>query len=173
MYVPDVWFTSDTHHGHKNIIKFEPIRKWDNTDDMDEALIQRWNSKVKPHDIIFHIGDVFLCGAKRAEYIASRLNGRKILILGNHDSFSKKKYRDMGFDVHNYYFYEDFLLSHYPQDGRLLLQAQQHGLRGNICGHVHSNIEGLNPDVHFCACVENHDFYPVHIDTIKQSFKGE
>ena len=49
-------FTSDTHFGHNNIIKFCK-RPWKTTEEMNEALIERWNSVVKPDDIVFHLGD--------------------------------------------------------------------------------------------------------------------
>lgn len=80
------WFTSDTHFGHQNIMKYEPkSRPFSNTDDMDEILIERWNSVVAPGDIVFHLGDVAM--GKIAESLPklARCNGKKILIPGNHD----------------------------------------------------------------------------------------
>lgn len=168
---PRIFVTSDTHFGHRNILKFEP-RPWKEIEDMDEELIQRWNKVVGKNDIVIHVGDVFLCGAKRAEYIASRLNGRKILVLGNHDSFSKKKYTDMGFDVRNYLYLDDFLFSHYPQDSTALKVAQANSdLRGNIHGHVHSQVEGLDKDVHICVCTELTEYTPIELDILIERFE--
>ena len=83
-----VFIISDTHFSHKNILKYES-RPFDDVDHMDSEMIRRWNSVVSPNDLVFHLGDVIIAGAKRAEYILPQLNGRKILIEGNHDAFSK------------------------------------------------------------------------------------
>lgn len=169
--IPRIFVTSDTHFGHRNILNFEP-RPWKDIMEMDEGLINRWNSVVGVNDIVIHVGDVFLCGAKRAEYIASRLNGRKILIMGNHDSFSKKKYRELGFDVRDYLYLDDFLFSHYPQHIPALRQAQiSSDFKANIHGHVHSQIDSLDPGVHICVCTELTDYTPIEFELIKDSFE--
>ena len=51
-----IWFTSDTHFGHKNILKFCK-RPWDTVEEMVEGLIQNWNRVVGKDDLIFHLGD--------------------------------------------------------------------------------------------------------------------
>lgn len=51
-----IWFTSDTHFGHNNIMKFCQ-RPWKTVEEMDNALIQNWNSVVGENDIVFHLGD--------------------------------------------------------------------------------------------------------------------
>ncbi len=84
-----VWFTSDTHFGHKNIIKYcdRPFR---DTDHMDEVMIERWNETVPANGLVFHLGDVALGDITKSLPKISRLNGHKILITGNHDrTFSK------------------------------------------------------------------------------------
>ncbi len=76
-------FTSDTHFGHKNIIKYSK-RPFADVEEMDSELIKRWNAVVKPTDDIYHLGDfAFL---KQPDYILYALNGRKHFITGNHDS---------------------------------------------------------------------------------------
>jgi len=162
----DIWLTSDTHFSHQNIITYEK-RPFASTDEMDEVLITNWNSVVKPNDLIFHIGDVFFCKAERMKWIADRLNGRKILIRGNHDKgYSNGKFNKLGFDVYQYYFFRDYLLSHYPQNPTILHQAAEHGLKGNIHGHVHSQIEGLDKDYHICVCTELTNYTPIHVDQV-------
>lgn len=80
-----IFFTSDTHFGHANIIKY-CNRPFADVTEMDEQMTARWNAKVKPGDVVYHIGDFSL--AKDASLIqnyAKALNGQIHLILGNHD----------------------------------------------------------------------------------------
>lgn len=78
------WFTSDTHLGHANIIKYcnRPFR---DTDHMDEEIIRRWNETVSPEDTVYHLGDIALGKIADSLPKVARLNGHKIAVLGNHD----------------------------------------------------------------------------------------
>lgn len=82
----DTFVVSDTHFGHSNITQFEPCRlegmAVDGFDDHDEWVVYKWNSIVKPDDIVLHLGDFAF---KNIQNVQHRLNGVKILILGNHD----------------------------------------------------------------------------------------
>lgn len=80
----NVWFTSDTHFSHANIMKF-CARPFDTVQQMNEALIKNWNETVPEDGIVFHLGDFCYGGAAEWTNIISRLNGRIYLILGNHD----------------------------------------------------------------------------------------
>ncbi|MDE6096438.1 MAG: metallophosphoesterase [Muribaculaceae bacterium] len=79
-----VFFTSDTHFNHTNIISYcqRPFR---DTHDMNDTIIVNWNNVVGPDNIVFHLGDFCLGGADEWNRILDRLNGRVYLILGNHD----------------------------------------------------------------------------------------
>jgi calcineurin-like phosphoesterase family protein len=79
-----IFFTSDTHFSHRNIIQY-CSRPWSTVDEMDLALVERWNEKVGEQDTIYVLGDVFFCDTERALAILDALNGVKFLILGNHD----------------------------------------------------------------------------------------
>ena len=79
-----IWFTSDLHFGHQNIIRFCK-RPWKTTEDMDWNLIQNWNSVVKPDDLVFDLGDFAFATNARWKELLSQLNGHHYLILGNHD----------------------------------------------------------------------------------------
>lgn len=79
-----IFFTSDTHFGHKNIIKFCD-RPWNTTEEMDEGLIENWNSVVDKNDIVFHLGDFAFSSNGKWKGLIERLNGKIHLILGNHD----------------------------------------------------------------------------------------
>ena len=91
------WFTSDTHFGHANIIKYDN-RPFQSIEEHDNELIRRWNVVVKPGDVVYHLGDFSWHNKEaqvenilRVENILSQLNGTKILIYGNHDSDSVKR----------------------------------------------------------------------------------
>ena len=79
-----VFFTSDTHFGHNNIMKFCQ-RPWKTVEEMDNALIQNWNSVVEENDIVFHLGDFAFAPNWRWKELLEKLNGRIYLIMGNHD----------------------------------------------------------------------------------------
>lgn len=79
-----IFFTSDTHFGHANIIKFCK-RPFLNVDDMNEALVENWNKVVTEDGIVFHLGDFAFGGSNVWNEIIPRLNGQIYLILGNHD----------------------------------------------------------------------------------------
>lgn len=82
----NVWFTSDTHFGHKNIIKFcEKTRPFSSIDEHDDHIISKWNSQVQPNDIVFHLGDFSFGNLTFTKGVLEQLNGRKVLIYGNHD----------------------------------------------------------------------------------------
>jgi len=69
-----VYFTADHHFGHANIIKF-CNRPFENVNQMDAALIERWNSKVPADGVVFHLGDFTLGGALEASQRFESLNG--------------------------------------------------------------------------------------------------
>lgn len=159
-----VFLISDTHFSHNNIIRYE-YRPFQNTDEMDEYMIKKWNEVVSENDLVFHLGDVSISGAKRAEEVLKRLNGRKILILGNHDHFSKTKWRKLGFESYERYFYNDYLLTHIPVDEEPLKVAVEKGfLKGNIHGHTHSQNQHLSKELYKCCCVELIDYAPILFD---------
>lgn len=78
------FFTSDTHFGHENIIRYCD-RPYKDTDHMNDDIVRRWNEVVTPEDTVFHLGDVALGKIDNSLAQVSRLNGYKVLVLGNHD----------------------------------------------------------------------------------------
>ena len=76
-----IWFTGDHHFWHKNILKYAE-RPYDNVNEMDEDLIEKWNSKVDPFDLVYYLGDFTLGSLSLAKYYFSKLNG-DIAILNN------------------------------------------------------------------------------------------
>ncbi len=78
------WFIADTHFGHASIIR-TCARPFSSVEEMDEALISAWNSRVGGNDTVYILGDMFFrCGDPEA--VLRRLKGRMRLITGNHDA---------------------------------------------------------------------------------------
>lgn len=88
-----VWFASDTHFGHANIIRYCD-RPYTSLAEMDDALVENWNQVVRPNDIVFHLGDFTLGGQEQANAYFARLNGRISVVPGGHDKgwLSKDEY---------------------------------------------------------------------------------
>jgi calcineurin-like phosphoesterase family protein len=85
----NTWFTSDHHFGHANIIKY-CNRPFADAEVMNAALEKAWNETVAPEDLVYYLGD-FAMSAALVPSIVRRLNGRKILIAGNHDKCWQEK----------------------------------------------------------------------------------
>jgi calcineurin-like phosphoesterase family protein len=100
------WFISDTHFYHKNIIRFAE-RPFKDVDEMNQVMVDNWNDRVDKDDLVFHLGDIgFFRSAQQMVELMSELNGRKVLIKGNHDRFTNSQYHAAGFeDIYNYYRY--------------------------------------------------------------------
>lgn len=132
---------SDTHFGHENVCtKFKnadgsPLRPFASAAEMDEAMVERWNAKVSPHDTVYHLGDVVI--AKRHLETVKRLNGRKILIRGNHDIMKDRDYYDAGFEqIHGVrVFVDKFIMSHIPLHPDCVTDR----FKVNLHGHLHGN----------------------------------
>ncbi len=116
------WFTSDLHFWHTNILKFSSIRhKWKSEEEMNEELVLMWNSSVSPNDIVYNLGDLaFKVGSKmdNINSLTARLNGKHIMIKGNHDPSKKiplfqniaEWHKEMFLNIQGV----DFLLTHFP-----------------------------------------------------------
>jgi calcineurin-like phosphoesterase family protein len=158
----NVYFTSDHHFGHKNILKFES-RPFEDVHQMNEAMIQRWNSVVGNGDTIFHLGDFSFLNFDATKDILARLNGYKILILGNHDrGRGRSWWLNAGFDEVSEYplIYKDFFfLTHEP------MYMNKHMPFVNVHGHIHG--QKYEGNSYFNICVEHWDYKPLSFEEIK------
>ena len=169
----NIFLTSDHHFGHERMCQFlrpdgSPLRPWSCAAEMDEALIERWNSVVQPGDKVYHLGDVAI--PRSGLQALSRLNGKKILIRGNHDIYDLKDYAAHFKDVRGAFFFEGIILTHIP----IHPDHFRGSYKGNAHGHLHANEVMLNgsPDKrYFNTCVEMHDFFPVPLEEVKAAFK--
>lgn len=132
----EVFFISDTHWGHKNIIKFEStkeIRNFDTIEEHDEELVRRWNSVVSPKDTVWHLGDVAF-GLRNLHHVG-RCNGNKKLVMGNHDMYGIDEYLKYFDRVFGVVEYKGMILSHIPVHPREL----ESRYFMNVHGHLHTN----------------------------------
>ncbi len=174
---------SDTHFGHTNTWeKFtledgSPLRPFTSTEEMDETMVDNWNKTVRPQDTVYHLGDVVI--ARRHLETVKRLNGRKILIRGNHDIFKDKDYYEAGFEqIHGVrVFVDQFILSHIP----LHPDCVGERFKRNVHGHLHGNrimrdigianfddytlVSTIDPR-YLCVCVEQINYTPISFDDV-------
>lgn len=162
----DIWFISDTHMGHSNIIKY-CNRPFKDIDEMDEALIQNWNSVVKPGDKVYHLGDVYMGDGERFLKNFARLNGKKRLILGNHDEIKKQGRVELHKLFEKVLLFRCFkehglMLTHVPVHQSSIVRAGEGAV--NVHGHIHDRPSPKGP--YLCVCVEQIDYTPIHIDEV-------
>jgi len=94
-----IYFTSDLHFGHKNVIRFCD-RPYKDLDHMECMIINKFNETVGPEDTTYFLGDIFFySNNEKIENVLSRMNGRKILIRGNHDRKGPNSLENLGFDL--------------------------------------------------------------------------
>jgi calcineurin-like phosphoesterase family protein len=141
----EYWFTSDTHFGHANIIKYCQ-RPFATADQMNNTLIRNWNSRVKADDQVFHVGDFCFYNTKdHGEGVRmvwtdwwKLLNGHKVLIRGNHDrnNSAKSPIQNMVIELGGL----RIGLCHRPQAAiRELPLTGEGAVDLIICGHVHNS----------------------------------
>ncbi len=79
-----IYYTADLHFGHANIIEYDN-RPFKDVDEMDRALIEYWNKRVQPNDIVYIVGDFCFRSGHPADWYLRQLKGWKYLVVGNHD----------------------------------------------------------------------------------------
>lgn len=177
----DIWFSSDHHLGHSNIVKFtdssgNPMRPFHSIEYHDEYLIEAHNSVVKPQDKVYFLGDFCLERkiGKNSEKL-SRFNGHKRLVRGNHDLLSSEDYLLLGFEeIYGVRVFtpkevgEFFVCSHVPVHPSSLYRW-----KNNVHGHTHSNLvmketsPNIPDDRYISVCIEKLDnCKPRHLDEI-------
>lgn len=129
----EVFFIGDTHFGHRGILKYEQEKRpFSCLEEMREYMIQEWNKVVSSEDKVYHLGD--FCFGKENIHIAGRLNGKKYLILGNHDTYDTNDYLQYFRKVFGAFQFESCILTHIPVCSHQLEKR----FWANIHGHYHS-----------------------------------
>lgn len=158
----NTWIISDTHFGHKNIVKYE-----NRPENHNELMVRNWNNVISKHSNVLHLGDVFLCPIEIAKEYVKQLNGNKWLVLGNHDTRSIQVYEDMGFRIIGEPILKEFdkykiIFSHYP-----VRDLWKNSF--NVHGHIHSKDIGTVKDRNqfYNVCVEKINYTPIQLHTIQ------
>ena len=180
-----IYFTSDTHFGHQNIIKYCD-RPFVDKYEMDRVIVQNWNKTVKPDDTVYHLGDVIFYGSDKADALIQGLNGHKIVMRGNHD---KGLHRLKGYGFEEAYNNLQLTLSnglevnlsHYPYKEhyvddpyfkpKLLARSLADDGKWLLCGHVHEKWKKINKMVN--VGVDVWDFKPVSENEIVSYIEAE
>jgi calcineurin-like phosphoesterase family protein len=171
----NIWVISDTHFNHANILNFsdehgKPSRTFSSVEEMNETMIQRWNSVVKTGDTVYHLGDV-LFGMNKPEWMDKhfpRLNGNKKLCFGNHDR--PEHFVNLGQFETCRLWYEfkkmKLLLTHVPVHPSTLEESHRFESPRvlNVHGHIHQNKSPNGP--YYCVCVEQTNYTPVNIEDL-------
>lgn len=168
------WLVSDTHFGHRGMTIFtrddgSPVRPWDCEKQMSLDMIEYWNDTVSHEDKVYHLGDFVI--NRKWLYVQNLLNGRKILIKGNHDIFKLTDYAAFD-DIRAYHVLDNVLLSHIPvhpsQKGRFI---------ANVHGHTHYRRvldEQGNPDPFYIpVSVEHTDYRPINWEDVRAMAHSE
>jgi len=174
-----IFFTSDEHYGHANIILYSK-RPFTDVVIMTEMLIYNHNSVVAPDDDVWHLGD-FALDERLVARILPRLNGRHHLVAGNHDAChphrhkhagAKRRYRKAGFvEIVLSAELDGFLLCHLPYAGDHTAEDRFGAWRpvasGKwlLHGHVHEAwaIRGRQINVG----VDVRDYTPISLDAVR------
>ncbi len=165
----NIFFTSDTHYGHANVIKYSE-RPYDDVTEMNESMIRNWNSVVRPGDLVYHMGDFAFTTPDEAIRIARRLNGQRYLVFGNHDKRLRKE-RDF---LAQWIWAKDFaeikvddqkiVLCHYA----MLTWNQSHRGSWNLHGHSHGSLPPDKNALRVDVGVDCWNYYPVSFDELKK-----
>lgn len=158
-----VYFISDLHLGHKQILEFSPSREGDTVLEHDHAIVVKWNSIVKKRDTVWVLGDV--AWEVDSLKVLNEMNGTKILVMGNHDTFDLPVYLKYFKTVYGFKTYKGYWISHAP-----IHPVELRG-RKNIHGHVHMNrvvnqYTGDPDENYIPVCVEYNNGYPILFEDI-------
>jgi calcineurin-like phosphoesterase family protein len=194
----NIWFTSDTHYNHKNIVRgtttwerfeegssHQSLRDFDTLEEHNEALITSINSTVKENDELWHLGDWSFGGHDSIKEFRDKLKCKNInLVFGNHDQHIEpldSPYRSLFKSVQHYK--ELSLKINSMRSGkygktRIVLSHfsmrvwnQSHHGAIHLYGHSHGSLPGIGRSMD--VGVDTNNLFPYHLDEIIERFKNE
>lgn len=174
----NIFFIADCHFGHQSICTTfkradgSPVRPFSCAEECDAAIEKNWNARVNPKDRIYVVGDVAM--SKKHLPILERLNGRKVLIKGNHDIEKLSVYTKYFDDIRGSHQLSGCIITHIPIHPDSLARW---GF--NIHGHLHTNsVMMQDPGEYqtlrvkdpryFCVSVEQINYTPISLEEIKK-----
>lgn len=169
-----IYFTADLHFGHDNIIR-HTNRPFSSVPEMNETIIENFNRSVGNNDTVFILGDVaHRIASEEANNLIRRLNGKKILIKGNHDlKYQADLFEKVANYLEVYYQRRLFCLMHYP------LLAWHNNFKGSFMlhGHIHQRFDyneenRKNRILRYDVGVDANNFRPVSAEEIISFFDG-
>lgn len=158
-----IYFTSDMHFGHTNIIKYSK-RPYTDVNHMNASLINNWNNKVQSQDHVYVLGD-FAMDRNPSRFLY-QLNGTKTLILGNHDK--NMKLEDGWIEVVPYkeiYHNKQFIvMSHYS----FRVWNKMHYGSYMLYGHSHGSLPDDPTALSIDVGVDCHNYEPISFEEIER-----
>lgn len=180
----NIYFISDVHLSHKNILKYDS-RPFETVEEMHAELVKNWNQVVQPDDIVYYLGDLSFGRSDVAKWFAHSVNGKIHFIMGNHDNMKDIVKLDRWESIHEYGTeiwvkdgdnkkargangYQQIVMSHYP----ILSWNRAHHGSWMIHGHCHGSLMKSNQDYYRrkvldvgCNCI---DYKPISYQEIKE-----
>lgn len=169
-----IYVTSDLHFQHKNILTYEAAsRPFASTTEMDETLIGNWNSVVTKEDTVYVLGDLSMGQIETAIPLIQRLNGKIILIRGNHDTVKRmEEYKKIGIEIHDIFYlpYKGrfFVMCHFPIASQEFINMVRNDNSEVVVlyGHVHHNAPKGYVNGTFHIGVDTNNLTPLSIQQI-------
>jgi len=168
-----IFFTSDHHFGHANIIRYSQ-RPFADVEEMNESLITNWNAVVGENDVVYHLGDIFMTPLPVAKAIRRQLNGRIRLIRGNHDKVAESMTDAFEWikDI-----YEVKIPDPDAVEGRRRIVLCHYAMRvwnkahhgaWHLYGHSHGSLPDDPESLSFDVGVDCHFYMPISFQRVKR-----
>lgn len=160
-----IFFTSDTHFGHAKLLGLGEGRPFSSIEEHDETLIERWNERVNPLDVIYFLGDFSFLNRAKTNEVISRLQGQIHFIRGNHDK-SMDRHADRFASFQDYKVItikgQKIILFHFP------IRSWWHVGQGSwhLFGHCHNNLPDDGKMASMDVGVDAHGFAPISLEEI-------
>jgi calcineurin-like phosphoesterase family protein len=163
-----IFFVSDTHFGHKNVIGHDE-RPFASIEEHDAILIENWNKTVGATDEVWHLGDFAFRNEQPIEFYTKKLNGRINLVRGNHDDKGAWRHKDLFASTQEAAYIkrygEKFYLLHYScRTWRASLRGSYH-----LFGHSHGGLPSLGRSMDMGVNVNN--YRPVSLEEVVEFLK--
>ena len=172
-----VFFTSDTHFNHISILRF-CNRPFKDIQEMNQSLIENWNRVVGKDDLVFHLGDFAFGNAAAWNQILDQLNGKIILIVGNHDMKNMRqavveRFEEVALEMYIEIDKQPIILNHHP----FLCYGGSYDNIWQLFGHVHTRQNYFGRDkermsvlfpTQYDVGIDNNNYAPISFEQVKQ-----